>query len=322
MRRALFVRVNRVANWVVRRIGLRRFRGGDLLYLTTTGRKSGQQRWKTPRAGATVGWATPMVFRPAAGPAQLVVLGTTRLDSYSLATGEGLWWMPLASSGALGTPVASGDTVMVSTLSTSEPWMPAFAAVLEKYDKDKDGLLSQQEFSVDKDLGEHFGWIDADSNNQVDAKEWNAARDIGIGEFGAVAVRPGKAQGQLGAGAVVWRFKKNLPFVPAPLVYQGVYYMVRTVGIITSLDAASGRLLKEGRSRGALGEYYASPVAADGKVFLSGLEGKMTVLKAGGEWQVLGVNDLGEEIHATPALSEGRIYVRTRGTLYCFGGVR
>ena len=54
-------------------------------------------------------------------------------------------------------------------------------------------------------------------------------------------------------------------------------------------------------------------------MFLASVNGKVTVLKAGREWEVLGVNDLGDEIHATPALSGGRIYVRTRGTLYCFG---
>jgi len=56
---------------------------------------------------------------------------------------------------------------------------------------------------------------------------------------------------------VHWRFKKNLPYIPAPLVYRDVYYMVRTGGIVTSLDPATGRLLKEGRSRDAMGEYYA-----------------------------------------------------------------
>jgi hypothetical protein len=95
--------------------------------------------------------------------------------------------------------------------------------------------------------------------------------------------------------------------------------MVKTGGIVTSLDPATGRLLKEGRSPGALGEYFASPVAADGKVFLASVEGKVTVLKASGQWEVLGVNDIGEEIYATPALSGGRVYVRTRGSVYCFG---
>jgi outer membrane protein assembly factor BamB len=60
-------------------------------------------------------------------------------------------------------------------------------------------------------------------------------------------------------------------------------------------------------------------VAADNKLFLANTDGKLTVLKAGAEWEVLGVNDLGDEIHATPALSGGRIYVRTRSFLYCFG---
>ena len=117
---------------------------------------------------------------------------------------------------------------------------------------------------------------------------------------------------------MLWRFKKNLPYIPAPLVYQNVLYMVKTGGIITSLDVASGRPLKEGRTPNAPGEYYASPVAADGKVFLASVDGKITVLKAGAQWEVLGVNDIGEPIHATPALAAGRIYVRTRGSVYCF----
>ena len=77
--------------------------------------------------------------------------------------------------------------------------------------------------------------------------------------------------------------------------------------------------MKEGRSRDAMGEYYASPVAADNKLFLANTEGKITVLKAAAEWEILAVDDLGDEIHATPALSEGRIYVRTHDTMYCFG---
>jgi hypothetical protein len=282
-------------------------------------RATGRQRWKTDRPGANIGWATPMLFHPAQGPAELIVLGTVRLDSYYLATGERRWWLPLGSMGALGTPVAAGETLLVATSGVNTPWLPTFAATLAKYDKDKDGRLSAEEFRADPELGEHFGWIDTNGDNFIDAQEWNTARSLGIGDYGAIAIRPDQAQGQLAAAAVRWRFQKNLPYIPAPLVYQDVYYMVRTGGIVTSLDPATGKLLKEGRSREALGEYYASPVAADGKIFLASEEGKMSVLKAGPEWEVLGVNDLGEEIHATPALSGGRIYVRTRSSLYCFG---
>ena len=69
---------------------------------------------------------------------------------------------------------------------------------------------------------------------------------------------------------------------------------------------------------GALGDYYASPVAADGKLFTVSEEGKLTVLKAGGQWEILSVNDLGEPAHATPAIADGKLYVRTHKALYCF----
>jgi outer membrane protein assembly factor BamB len=103
------------------------------------------------------------------------------------------------------------------------------------------------------------------------------------------------------------------------VVYDGLLYMVKAGGIVTAIDPATGQATKEGRSTDAPGDYTASPIAADGKVFLASVNGKVTVLKAGAQWDVLGVNDLGDEIHATPALAGGRVYVRTRGTIYCFG---
>jgi outer membrane protein assembly factor BamB len=288
-------------------------------FILALDRVSGAVRWRTDRPGRTIGWATPMVFRPAGASPQLVVLGSTHLDGYDLASGSSRWWMRVASQGGLGTPIAMGDTLAVTTLASTEPWMAEFGSPLAKYDHDKDGRLSDDEFKVDPELGGHFGWLDDNSDGFVDRAEWDLARAMGVGEFGALAIRPDNATGQLSPDAIRWRFQKNLPFIPAPLLYQDVFYMVRDGGVITALNPATGQLLKEGRSRDALGEYYASPIAADGKVFLSSGDGKITVLQAGGQWQVLGVNDLGEEIHATPALVNGRIYVRTKDAVYCFG---
>lgn len=288
-------------------------------FLLALDRKTGHQRWKTERSAAGIGWASPMVFRPKEGPAQLIVLGSTRLDSYYLDTGEQRWWMPIGSGGSLGTPVTANGTLFVSTLGSTEPYLPTFDSMLALYDTDHDGRLSREEFSAYKDFAEHFGWIDANGDNFITAEEWNVARSAGIGDFGAIAIQPDAAQGKLEPGSVRWRFKKNLPYIPAPLIYRDVYFMVRAGGIITSLDPATGKLLKEGRSRDALGQYYASPVAADNKLFLASEEGKITVLEAAAEWEILAVNDLGDEIHATPALSDGLIYVRTHDTLYCFG---
>ena len=289
-------------------------------FLIAVDRRTGKVRWKKERPGAPESWATPMVFRPTAdAPAQLIALGTTRIESYALETGESRWWMPIGSSGSMGTAVASGETLFLSTSGGTEPNLPAFETALEKLDTDKNGRLSHQEFLADKEMGEHFGWLDENSDNVIDAKEWQTIRTLGMGESGVIAIRAGKASGRMDPASVLWRVKKNLPYIPAPLYYKNVLYLAKTGGIITSFDPVTGRVLKEGRSTDAPGEYYASPIAADDKVFVASVEGKVTVLKAGAEWQVLGVNDIGEAIHATPALGAGRIYVRTRGTLYCFG---
>jgi outer membrane protein assembly factor BamB len=287
-------------------------------FLVALDRVSGQVRWRTDRPGATIGYATPMVFRTSADRADIVTIGSTRLDSYDLATGKARWWMPLGSGGSVGNALAQGDTLWVSTLASNEPGLPQWAASRAQYDKDKDGRISVEELAADKELGDHFGWIDTSADKFITEQEWNVARTLGMGAWGAVALKPGNAQGQLPADAVLWRVQKNVPYIPTPLLYQGVFYMVKTGGIVTSLDPSTGKLLKEGRATGALGEYYASPVAADGKVYVSSQEGKVTVLRAGAQWQVLAVNDLGDEINATPALAGGRLYVRTREAVYCF----
>ena len=292
-------------------------------FMVALDRKTGRERWRRARPGATVSWTTPMVFAPGGGAApQLVVLSSSRLDGYALASGEPLWWMPLSSQGAIGTAIAHQDMVIVATLGTNEPWMEPFTAALKSFDTDKDGKLSRAEYATEKGFGEHFGWLDADGNDSVDQAEYDDARAMGFGEYGVAAIKPAGLKGKVDPAAAAWRFKKNLPFVPTPIVYNGLVYMVKTGGIVTAIDPATGLATKEGRSKDAPGDYTASPIAADGKVFLASVNGRITVLKAGAQWDVLGVNDLGDEIHATPALSGGRIYVRTRGTLYCFGGAK
>ena len=290
-------------------------------FLLALDRKTGARRWRRERPDAVEGWATPIVFQPTtdARDTEIVVLGSRRLEAYTRETGEPRWWMPLGSSGSMGTPVVRGDTLFVSTLGSAEPALPAFDGYLQRLDTNKDRRLSAREFREDKELGEHFGWIDGDGDDFITEKEWDLTRDLAVGDYGTIAVRPAGARGKLASSAILWRFQKNLPYIPAPLLYRDVLYLVKTGGIITSLDPATGQPLKQGRSLDALGEYYASPVAADGKVYLANVEGKITVLKASAEWEVLGVNDLGDEIHSTPALSGGRIFVRTRDAVYCFG---
>lgn len=274
---------------------------------------TGKQRWRAERTDAMEGWSIPIAHED-----QLIAVGTNRVSSYHLATGEPRWSFPLPSAGSMGSPVIHGDTVIVTASGFSQPWLPTFAATVAKLDKDGDGQLSAAESKDEQDWFEHFPGLDGDGNGRVDQREWDIMRGLGMGDFGAVAL-PLNSRGKLDASAARWRFKRNLPYVPAPVLYNGVFYMVKEGGIVTTLDPATGALRKQGRAQKAPGEYMASPVAGDGKVYLASQEGKVTVLKAGAEWDVLAVNDLGEECFATPAIVGDRIVVRTHDALYAFG---
>ena len=78
-------------------------------------------------------------------------------------------------------------------------------------------------------------------------------------------------------------------------------------------------MFKQARLTGALEQYWASPVGADGKVYVASQAGKVVVLRASPEWEVLKINELDDEIFSTPAIVDGKLYVRTRSALYCFG---
>jgi outer membrane protein assembly factor BamB len=275
---------------------------------------TGKERWRRERPETPDGWGVPVVRGD-----ELVAVGSTRVDGYQLATGEPRWWMPLSSNGSMGSPVFHGETLLVAASGSEEPWLPGFAAVVAKSDRNGDGMVSREEVKEEKDWVEHFGWVDADRDGLLNAREWEAARQFGVGNYGAVAIPLG-GKGKIEGTAVKWRMKRNLPYIPSPVLYDGVYYMVKTGGIVTSMNPETGEIWKQGRATGALGTYNASPVAADGKIYAANEEGKVAVLRAGAQWEVLAVNDLGDEIFATPALSGGRVVVRTRRALWSFGG--
>ena len=111
---------------------------------------------------------------------------------------------------------------------------------------------------------------------------------------------------------------RNLPFCASPLYYDEKIFLIKDGGIFTSLDAKSGSVLKQGRLP-VTGSYYSSPVAGDGKVYTISERGWLTVVSAQGNWEVLSTTEFGEDAYATPALLDGKIYLRTTKHLYCFG---
>jgi outer membrane protein assembly factor BamB len=135
-----------------------------------------------------------------------------------------------------------------------------------------------------------------------------------------LAIRPG-GQGDVTRSHLVWSSPRGSPFVPSPILYREHLYMVNDMqSIATAFEAMTGNTLWQGRLGVAQKEgFSASPVAFDGKVFFTNDQGETFVLRAGSEFQVLHVNDIGERMLASPALVDGRWYVRTERNLIAIG---
>jgi outer membrane protein assembly factor BamB len=292
-------------------------------FLLAVDAKTGKPRWKTERPEVTRGYATPGIFRPKVGPAELIVPGAYELISYSVDKGEKLWWVKGLSWQSKSVPLIDGEMIYVNSWESegdqAQPKpdsLPSFENMLAQHDKNKDGRLSREELPGVGD--EDWEDRDLDKDNYLNAREWEYYRARKLSRNNLLAIRHG-GRGDLTDTNVVWRYSKSLPNVPSPLLYRGVLYLVRDGGIATSLDPLTGAVYKQERLKGALEQYYASPVAADDKVLMLSQAGKLSVLKAGAHWEVLAMNDMEDECFATPAIADGRIYVRTRSMLYCFG---
>jgi outer membrane protein assembly factor BamB len=130
-----------------------------------------------------------------------------------------------------------------------------------------------------------------------------------------MAIRTG-GTGDITATHVVWRVATGAPYVASLLQYQGVVYMATDVGILTAVDAKTGERLWQERVEGV---FSASPVAGGGHVYFVTENGDTIVVKAGRTPEVVSRNSLGERALASPAISQGRIFVRTDDHVYCIG---
>jgi outer membrane protein assembly factor BamB len=283
----------------------------------------GREVWRTARPEALSGHSTPIVYDPPGGPLQVIAPGSFRLDSYAVATGESVAWTNGLPGEMKSGPVLAGDLLFVNGFSSPDndpgrqvPVLP-FAEALQKHDADKDGRLALAE-APDERTRRSFVFIDLDGNGAADAEEWRIWTAGSASENGLLAFRAG-GQGDLTGRSLVWRYGRSVPQLPTTVVYRGVVYMINDGGVLTTLDAATGTVRKQARLRGAVDNYYASPVAGDGKVYVVSQSGVVVVLDSSGDQQVLSTGELDDEVYATPAIAGGRIFIRTRGALYCFG---
>jgi outer membrane protein assembly factor BamB len=107
--------------------------------------------------------------------------------------------------------------------------------------------------------------------------------------------------------------------MPTPLIYRGLLYVLNNNGYFEAYDLASGTELYSHRIPHRGSGFSASPVAADGWIYLPSEDGEVFVVRAGKEFRLDGQHDVGELLMATPALSEGRMYIRAQGNLFAIG---
>ncbi len=290
-------------------------------FMIAVDRSSGNVIWRVERPEYTRGYSTPILYRPAGAPAQVIVPGSYQVGGYALDNGTRLWWVRGLAFEVKSLAVTDGAMLYVhgwtSTGDSANKPLPSFADSLARHDADADGRFSKDEAFLPMMRQRFDSYFDFDRDGFVDEGDWNNTRARLSARNGLVAVRLG-GQGDLTESNLAWSYRRALPNVPSPLLYRDVLYLVKDGGILTTLNPQTGALYKQGRLTSALGRYWASPVAADGRVYVVSEEGLVTVLKASGDWEILATNDIGDETFATAAIAPGRIYFRTKAALHCF----
>jgi len=252
---------------------------GKDAYLLALNRRDGRTIWKTDRSQFQFGWSTPVHWRHD-GIDEILVLGGDFKPNQRLMAYD----------------LATG----------AERW---WVAGLPPCGKSTPVVGGGMVYLAAPDL---ILEVSAEQRNPERAAQFYANNSARV-----MAIRPG-GKGEVNQTHVAWLEKKGVPGVPSPLFYRDRLYTFLNGGIVFCRTAATGALLFSGRL-GTPGYYYASPVAADNKLYIASADGVLTVLEAGSELKVLATNKFDAGILATPAIVEGKIYVRTETHLYAFG---
>ncbi len=139
------------------------------------------------------------------------------------------------------------------------------------------------------------------------------------------AIRPGASgditleQGESSSQTIAWSKQSRGSYMPTPLIYGDYFYVLANQGILDCYDLKTGREIYRQRIPHQGGGFSASPVAADGKLYLPGEDGDIFVVKAGSRFKLLATNPMGELLMATPALAAGSMFVRTQHHVFAIG---
>jgi len=292
-------------------------------YIAAFKKADGHLCWKKLRPDAISGSSVPTLYREPGRQQQIIAPSNYRMESYDAQTGEVVWYVTGLPGEMKSQPILDGSHLFVSGYAWPDNEagnirpVPSFEEDLAAEDTNTDGFIARDEA---RDARAKAAWqfIDLNTGGKLDRAEWDKYRTMMSSENALLAYRLSGSGGRTTA-SLLWKYQRAIPQVPSMVVYRDVLYMISDAGILTTLDPASGLVLKQGRLRGVSGSYLASIVAADGKIFVASQSGIVAVLKAGGEQELLSTNNLDEDIFATPAIDDKRIFIRTVSALYCFG---
>lgn len=292
-------------------------------YLLALEAKTGKEAWRVDRSEFRRGFSTPFVWKHD-GIEELVVCGSLWVRSYDLKDGKQRWSARGMARVANASPVAADGVLLISSWNVGgdeddRVVMEPFESFAAAQDKDKDGVLTLAEFPEGK-VKQRYSQIDADKDAKVTKAEYEAMRSMFAESVNQLfAIRPG-GSGDVTDTHVVWQVNKHLPYVSSPVAANGRVFTMKSGGLASAYEARSGSPIYQAERVDASGDYYASAVAVDGRVYVASQRGQVVVLDATGDrLNVLARNDLKAPVFASPAIVDGVIYLRTDKHLQAFG---
>ncbi len=295
----------------------------------------GRILWQVARDDMAVNYSHPVVCETENG-LELIVAGTGKLIAYDPDTGQERWFARVLLRNIKTTPAVADGVIYISLQSggIANQWL---ASVDRAETGNNDGKLTKDEiqaFVGERKVPEAFfkkfdrGDTNGDgvlegpeidqaflSENNFGGARWNAANPS---DQYILAVKAG-GRGDVTESHLLWKHRNRAPdHIVSPLVVNGRMFVVKGGGISSCFRTEDGQPLWSQKRIDNTGEYFASPIYGDGKIYVVGENGYVVVLKDSPSLEILSVNDLGESCLATPAIAGGRIYFRTRTQLLCF----
>jgi outer membrane protein assembly factor BamB len=304
--------------------------------------EDGHDLWQAPMPIFNNTYSTPVVWQEQ-GRGFVGLVCAQRFTAFALADGQEAWWVNGLGFQACSTPVAVGDRLVIATAgvqgeaSNMTP-PPPFEEMIQKYAHDGDGLIAydvipDELLFTDRKTSDGKGnmslkralqLVGVKNGVKLDRDHWEACRarltGFRSGKYNQTSVLTVRSGGKLDvtSSQVMWRQTKAVPEIPSPLVWQGRLYLIRSGGLLSCRDLESGTQIYDNRIDSP-GGYFASPVLADGRIYLASDRGAITVVKAGDAFEVLAHNDLGDPVIASPAIAENVLYIRSAHRLWALG---